>query len=215
MEDRLSAHDTLIAWAVSIMMTWANPAKMYPNDEAMQEAHVATYEDKARDAIATVYDRNNTSTIFGGKYGKAMDTALLLKIAASENSYIENPGGVPEINGGRSWCMMSLNIGNGKTIEGWTGPELDADRRKCFKAGYNAMKRSFGGCRRLPFKYGLSVYHSGKCLEDPMSETRINDAVWRVNKLVPTDELVLNELFPPREAQTEDKVSEENDVPES
>lgn len=190
----MSAYHTLVAWIVSLMMTWASPQKLYPGDEAMQQAHAATYEQKAHDAIAVIYTRKN-QTIFGGKWGKAMDLALLMKIAAGEHAYIEKPGGVPEVHGGRSWCLMSLNVGRGKTVEGWTGPELDDDRGKCFTAGYNAMKRSFGGCRKLPFRYGLSIYDSGQCNDqDETSVHRIQEASYRVNKDVPTDEAVTKEL---------------------
>lgn len=201
----MSAYQTLVAWVVSMMMTWAPPHKLYPGNETMQQAHAATYEEKARDAIAVIYTKENT-TIFGGRWGRAMDLALLMKIAASEHAYIETVGGIPEIRGGRSWCLMSLNIGKGRTIEGWTGPELDASRIKCFRAGYNAMKRSFGGCRKHPFIYGLSVYNSGTCNnQDTASVNRINEASYRVNTKVPKDEEILKELFPPPVVDTTPK----------
>jgi len=75
---------------------------------------------------------------------------------------------------GRSWCLGQWNGGlkvaaDGQpqsvltTPEGWTGPDLVADRHKCLITTLNAAKRSFASCATLPLDKKLSVYAAGIC----------------------------------------------------
>ena len=60
---------------------------------------------------------------------------------------------------GSSFCFFQLNLGRGKTREGWTGEDLEADVTKCATAGYRALRESFVACPSAP----LAVYVSGHC----------------------------------------------------
>jgi hypothetical protein len=80
---------------------------------------------------------------------------------------------------GKSYCLMQLNVGKGKTIEGWTGEELLADRKKCFTSGIRAFRRSMAACRTLPASYQLSAYTTGKCQEERASFYR-HEMAWRI-----------------------------------
>ncbi len=65
-------------------------------------------------------------------------------------------------------------------VEGWTGPELVADRKKCIEAGYRIIQASFamGQSHGLPVTEWLRVYASGSVDGgSPQSRTRMNTAL--------------------------------------
>lgn len=66
---------------------------------------------------------------------------------------------------------------------GWTGPELVADRKNCFRAGLRAMRLSFAACSRLPTADWLRSYASGSCENGAeASSRRMNFAMrWFAN----------------------------------
>jgi hypothetical protein len=185
--------NTLCMWLAAIVLATYPASKVYPNDEAKQQQHIIHVNEVVRDIYEVVYDPNHKSW-FGGKWGRAQEAALTT-IIASEESGGFNPdvesGKVRGDHGG-SWCLMAMYIGKGKTIEGWTGPELIADRKKCIKAGVNALQRSMNSCRKYGMLSGLSVYDTGRCIKnESISVHRVSRAMWLVNKNVPTDEEVL------------------------
>jgi len=48
-------------------------------------------------------------------------------------------------------------------VDGASGPEMVADRRKCFTEGLRLIRISFRSCRSYPLKERLRVYASGSC----------------------------------------------------
>jgi len=182
-------------WLASIVLMNFTPERMYPNDSEAQAEHIKRVNDITEDIQKVVYDPSHTPW-FGGKWARAQEAALVAIISSEETG-----GYRPRIiNGhkrgdnGSSWCMMSLNIGRGKTQEGWTGPELIADNKKCLLAGIHAMHRSMNGCRKYGILSGLSIYDTGRCIKgERISVSRISRALYKVNKDVPTDDEVLKE----------------------
>lgn len=189
----IAAQQLLQIWLMSIVLSLYPAAKMHPNDSVLQEEYKAHVGEVATDIIEVVYEPSHKSW-FGGKWGRAQEAALTTIIAAEESG-----GFNPDIESGKkrgdkgsSWCIMAINIGRGKTIEGWTGPELIADRKKCIKAGVNAIQRSMNYCRKYGMLSGLSVYNTGRCIKnESISVSRVSRALWLVNKKVPTDDEVL------------------------
>jgi len=186
--------NTLSVWLTSIVLALYPAAKVHPDDEILQQEYIQHVNEVVKDIYEIVYDPKHTAW-FGGKWGRAQEAALATIIAAEESGGFD-----PEVESGRkrgdqgsSWCLMAINIGKGKTREGWTGPELIADRKKCLTSGINAMQRSMNSCRKYGMLSGLSVYDTGSCIENErISVSRVSRATWLVNKKVPTDEEVLN-----------------------
>jgi len=155
--------NTLIIWMISVMLLIS---PINPKFESEQE-HADRMERIAEDIVSITYDKAEAPIIRIGKDPRRLATMLVFEVAKHESSFYynidKNKGYKPRGDNGRSWCLMQIHIGKGKTFQGWTGPELIADRKKCLKAGYQYMKQSFGACRRYGQAYGLSAYASGSC----------------------------------------------------
>jgi hypothetical protein len=78
---------------------------------------------------------------------------------------------------GHSFCLGQILIGKRKTREGWTGPELVADRKKCFRVQLRVMAGSIGSCRSMGPYAALSQYAVGHCEPDNVkSRIRVSTA---------------------------------------
>jgi len=155
--------NTLVTWMVGTMLL-ASPVN--PKFETKQE-HKDRMVEIAEDIISVTYDTSESPIIPIGKDPRRLAAMLVFGVARHESSFYynidKNKGTNSRGDNGRSYCMMQIQVGKGKTSQGWSGPDLINDRKKCIKAGYQYMKRSFGACRRHGQLYGLSAYASGSC----------------------------------------------------
>jgi hypothetical protein len=143
----------IIHWLVAAMFAWT-PAR---------EVDRARYTEIASDLATVVYDPEE-APLFPGADGRARTALLLASIAAHESTFrVDVENGKARGDGGSSWCFMQLNIGSGKTPEGWSGPDLTADRKTCFRAGLHVARESFRMCKGFPTNERLSAYASGQC----------------------------------------------------
>jgi hypothetical protein len=143
----------IITWLVAAMFAWA-PAR---------ESERARYTEIATDLAAVTFDEAE-APLFSGESGRAETALLLASIAAHESTFRkEVDDGRVRGDSGRSWCFMQLHVGGGKTFDGWTGQDLVADRRKCFRAGLHIARWSFHSCTGVPLIEKLSAYASGSC----------------------------------------------------
>lgn len=171
---------TLAAWVLAAIESLA-PSSRQPYREPVEapaERH-ARYE-RLADAIAVaVADLPDDLLPHKGPEGQRKMAALATAIAHHESGFLLGVRrGVRRGDGGRSWCEFQVNIGRGKTVEGWTGPELSADVQKCATAGVRILARSLGACRGLPPLDRLSAYASGKCqVGVPASRAMMSAAV--------------------------------------
>lgn len=190
--------NSVIAWFVAFMMTMASPTRPQFTPAAKETPTEATirYESIATD-IATVLWKN--PPLYAGDMGRLKTASIIMGIMLHESSFRKdvdlNLGDFGRGDHGRSWCMMQIQIGNGRTpawntvkqraalpgdskdeiVQGWTGPELISDRKKCIEAGYRMMKESFETCRSLPPNEWLRGYASGNCTDGVLeSEHRMN-----------------------------------------
>jgi hypothetical protein len=153
-------------------------AQMYKPD-----ASVLDYEERltsvAADMVRVVSDAEPLP-------GMTRDETLRMMIATAvdesglhwEVDYGVGPG---RGDGGRSWCLMQINAGNGHVasndpeIRTWKGADLVQDRTKCLRAGLDAMRHSIRSCRMagmVPGDY-LSAYIVGHCVANsPRSRGR-------------------------------------------
>jgi hypothetical protein len=192
----MDAVSALVAWLVTIVVSSHPPAKMFPNNEQAQIVHIEKLETRAREIIEVVYNEDE-GTIVRGPRARATTAAIVMAVAAGESGGFNEAVELGHERGdsGRSWCVMQINIGKGKTPEGWTGKELIEDRKKCFTTGLRHIRRSFGECRSMPMTSRLSAYNTGRCiLNEQISVNRIGKALRYVTTSVPIDEVVIEEL---------------------
>lgn len=165
--------DALIPWALALMLAWQPTGRSrYRGAVETNVEAQARYEAIARAALTVAFDPEE-APVLGSRERTAV---LLLSVAYFESGFRRDIdlGGeekdgewewfpLARGDGGRSYCMMQMQIGQGETEQGWTGRELVGDRVKCFRAGLAHMRRSVNACRALPREDWLSAYTTGEC----------------------------------------------------
>lgn len=178
---------TLAAYLLSAMIAWM-PTKVH-NREG-ESAALKRYEAIATDIAKVALDENEIP-LFAGEDGRTQTALLVASIASYESHFrADVDAGKARGDNGVSWCIMQIQV-HGKTLEGWTGPELIENRGKCVSAGLHLIRESFSMCKHMPLRHKLSGYTSGKCEGDPASESRIGRAVkWMKDHPTPIPEKV-------------------------
>lgn len=172
--------DSIIAWAVGLMITWAPPGLSLIKDavETPEEGR-ARYHEIARAAAQVAYDPAS-KPVFGGPYGRAETMVLLLSIASYESGFrrdVDLGLGKLSRGSGIDSCLLQIRVGAGKTQEGWSHEDLVTDREKCFRAGLSLIRKSFGACKKQDALDRLSAYARGRCIDnDKLSRLRIGRA---------------------------------------
>ena len=148
-----------IAYLLAAMLSW-RPSHEASPFHAARETQAETRARYLEIAIAS-YRAAMEHPIRLGTKDDALATALeMLGVAFEENGFRKDVQDGRVVAGG-SWCLWSLNIGKGRTQEGWSGPELVADIDKCAAAGLRAMRQSWG-CGALEDR--LTPFASGQCV---------------------------------------------------
>lgn len=186
--------EQLIAWILSFMVTVAPPGRntYIPEANETRDDAQARYEAIARDVAEVVWD-SGERPLFQGPNGRARTTALILSVMLHESAFRKDVdtgvGKLARGDGGRSWCLMQLNVGAGRTIawnksryryarpgdpadevvDGFSGPMLVQDRRNCIRAGLRGIHGV--RCGGLPVREWLRAYASGSC-EKGSTESR-------------------------------------------
>lgn len=176
----------LIAWLVLFMTTMAPVTRpqFFPDAKETPAEATERYNSIASD-ISTVIWRN--PPLFKGADGHAKTAAVVMSIMLYESGFRRDVdyglGTAGRGDAGRSWCLMQIQTGKGRTSawnhtkgrfafpadppgevsQGWTGQELVQDRKKCIEAGYRIMRVSFASCSNLPTSEWLRMYASGSC----------------------------------------------------
>jgi hypothetical protein len=178
------------AWALSFMTKYAPPGRktFYAEAQETKEEAELRYEAIARDLVEVVYDPANRP-LFSGSEGRTKTMAVMLAVALYESGFGKNVdygvGKFARGDNGKSWCLLQVNVGAGRAwpmgwnvkeyrpwrpgdaiedqVLGATGPEMVADRKKCFVEALRGMRLSFNSCASRPVKERLNVYASGDC----------------------------------------------------
>jgi hypothetical protein len=161
--------ELLAAWLVGIMITAVPPGKYLEPPENVETAADARarYQAIASAAAEVALDPNERS-LFPGDDGRRMTAALLLVLSMYESGWKRDVDlGIGKhdklVRASRQyWCIMQIGV-DGKTAEGWTGPELVADRTRCFRAGLHRLQRARGYCRAQGPDAWLRMYAKGSC----------------------------------------------------
>jgi hypothetical protein len=153
--------ESLVSYLVGAMVSWV-PLHAHAPLESREHA-VERYEGIARDAASVALDDSEAS-LFDGPTGRTETALLMLSVASYESSFSAKvDDGSRRGDHGRSYCLMQIRVGQGATHEGWSGRELIADRKRCFRAALHILRLSFTACRNLRVDDRLSAYASGHC----------------------------------------------------
>lgn len=171
---------TLTPWALTLMLT-LRPSTLVrasglDETQAQREARYAEIAQAVDDVV------RESPALVPGDYGKAYTATVLLALTYVESGWRKDVdlglnrdkrAAYGQEDHGRSWCMGQINIDKGNVVVGddvmksWKGPDLIADRRKCFKVVLEHVRRSFASCRSLPKEQWLNQYASGECKPNP------------------------------------------------
>ncbi len=161
----------LITWLHALMLWTLPPERVVPTItvEARKETveeRSARYESIAGDVIATAFDPAE-APLFAGTDGRAKTAATLLGLTRYESDWHRDvDDGTTRGDHKRAWCIGQVLLdadGVKKTPEGWTGPDLVADRTRCLRVVLRMARESFRACRALPVEERLAVYARGSC----------------------------------------------------
>lgn len=225
--------ETLLAFVLTLI-TSVSPLSQkwsYPEAKETEVDRQARYESISKDVLAVVYDTNE-APLFKGPNGRAETAEVILAIASNESGFRKdvdlNLGDYSRGDGGKSWCMMQVQLGKptkGKTrqrilllpngnydwttdpTKGYGGEDLIANRQVCFRAALHMIRVSFSACSKLPMKSKLRLYTSGSCSEkgEAASARRMSQALrWIGRKPSFTDAEALLWLNPPPAVAFED-----------
>jgi hypothetical protein len=216
--------ELLILWVLSAMTAMSPPHREHYEPLAMES--YAQADARYREiAEAIVEESLAGEPVFDSKGGRISTAMLVTTIFYMESGFRRDidlgvgnerlrRAGLNDF--GRSWCMGQINLGfrrvpdpdhpgrwketsDRATPEGWSGPDLVADRRKCVRATINALRSSISVCRSLPLTQRLASYAAGSCeseLGKHLSEMRMRLFLRWNYKDRPnlTDEQVLKEV---------------------
>jgi len=175
--------ELVTTWLVGAMMAWVPPA---------HDADRLRYESIAQDLVSVVYD-DAEQPAFAGADGRAKTALLMASIASFESGYrADVDDGRTTGDHGRSYCLMQVQV-FGKTDEGWTGHDLVADRKKCFRAALKRIRISFDWCKSHALEDRLAGYTSGQCRDgEHLARDRFfrARAYWAHTPFTPPDDLV-------------------------
>jgi hypothetical protein len=168
-------HKLFIPWLVAVITSWAPPGRpqmTYPDATETAEEAVARYRSIASDALDVAYDESEAPLFGGAEWRARADTALmLLAVALKESGFRKDVdtglGKMAKGDGGRSVCLMQINVGTGTVpVDGvigtWGADTLLQDRKNCFRAALHLMRRSFRQCQGGS-DLRLAAYASGSC----------------------------------------------------
>lgn len=214
------------AWILALLLLLSPPEKradfqkntsrVLPAEqrETTEEGR-ARYAEIARDLTAVLFEEE-TKPLFKGKRGREHTAAVVLAVAHMESGFRKDvdlgAGKLGRGDHGRSWCLLQVQAGVTGTVpsgndvtRAYTGKDLVADRKKCFRAGLEMLRQSLSACKDAPLKDRLAVYASGSC-DKGLAESRLRMALaGRITKLLPFPEQV--EIPPPPAPETNSAVS--------
>lgn len=155
----------------------------------------------ATDVAAVAFDQIEVPLFSSGSdYASRANTALFLaSIARYESGYDVRvdtghceafPGGIKAgwCDNGNAHSLWQHNIGNGKTLDGWTKIDLIADRRKAVRAALHALQHSAKTCASYSGADAFSVYAQGFCgVSEKMRERLRGATSWAKEHSMPAE----------------------------
>ncbi len=161
---------TLETWILSVLLSIAPEDATRRKAESSEELK-ARYTSIAADMAAVVQE---SKPLYGEDPNGMKTAAMLLAIAQFESGGFSKrvDTGAKKGDNGKSVCLMQVNMFGGhltfgsEEMRAWTGDDLIADRKKCFKAGLEALRISTGYCGKTAKKQDpssrLNLYVKGQ-----------------------------------------------------
>jgi len=152
----------LVGWMLSVVLTLA-PTRLASITKEDPQERADRLASISNDIVDIVFD-GEEQPLFSGPRGREKSAVLVATFASHESGFFSRGVdlGTSRGDGGSSWCIMQLHIGKGRTAEGWTGPDLIADRKKCVRSGYHIMRSAIKMCGG-PEEDRMAAYISGRC----------------------------------------------------
>jgi hypothetical protein len=190
-------------WVVAFLVKHAPPGRptWFEHAKETKEEALKRYNALATDLVSTVYDPD-IRPLFSGSNGRSRTLAIVLGIMFWETGFRRDVdfglGAHGRGDRGKSWCLMQLHIGVGRTAPwnwrlnrpamptdllddvqpGFSGPELVSNRKVCITEGLKVVRGSFAACKKLPLEHRLSAYASGSCDKGrEKSKERVNTGI--------------------------------------
>lgn len=188
-----------IAWIFGLITSVSPIGRKQFIKEAQEteSEQTARYNQIAQDLLDVVFDPNE-APVYSGDRARMKTASVMLGIMYYESGFRKDvdlgEGSLSKGDGGKSWCMMQINLGkatasgstpsrivvdaNGKVSVtsdqslGWSGQDLVADHHKCFRAGLAIMRSSFTSCGQVEDRDHLMMYGSGNC-KNGRKESRV------------------------------------------
>jgi hypothetical protein len=188
------------AWIYDASLEWI-PLAPVTGWESRAEADTRRLS-IATDIAAVAFDPAETPLFASGNdYASRANTALFLASIARYESRFDVrvdtghceafPGGIKAgwCDNGNAHTLWQHNIGNGKTIDGWTKIDLIADRKKAVRAALHALQHSVKTCgKTYTGADAFSVYAQGFCgVSEKMRERLRGATTWAKDHGVPSE----------------------------
>lgn len=183
-----SPESKVARWIYEASLAWV-PLAHVTGWESREEADTRRLS-IAADVAAVTFDPKEWPVFDSGSdFVSRANTALFLaSIASYESGYDVRvdrghcealPGGTKAgwCDGGNAYSLWQHNIGNGKTIDGWTKIDLIADRKKAVRAALHALQLSAKTCSKTySGADAFSIYAQGVCGPSPKMRERLSRA---------------------------------------
>jgi hypothetical protein len=158
--------DALATWVVTVMLSAMPPGKFQaPPDAVEPEAETRPRYERLARALAEVVLDPTERSLYAGPDGRRQTALLLLALSYHESGWrrdIDLGIGKQPRPGRQYWCVMQVGV-DGKTAEGWTGPDLVSERERCFRAALHRLQQARGSCRAHGPDAWLRSYAAGDC----------------------------------------------------
>jgi hypothetical protein len=163
---------TLATWILSVLVGVAPPKVHAPQTggDETETSMLARYQKIAEDHETVI---NASPHIFDTARWDYDTAALMLAIEWFESGFNKKvDDGRKRGDGGRSWCLMQVNLGEDlsthvyfgdATMKSWTAKDLVTDRKKCLRVGIEALRISFNKCSKMTGADKLSAYVARGC----------------------------------------------------
>jgi hypothetical protein len=174
-------------WIYEASLQWVPTAAVagWENKEQANVRRLAI----AADIVAVSFDAQEQPVFASGTdfLSRANTAMFLASIASYESGYDVRvdmghcealPGGTQAgwCDSGNAHSIWQHNIGNGKTLDGWTKADLVTDRRKAVRAALHALHHSVKTCKGYTGADAFSVYAQGFCGPSPKMRERLSRA---------------------------------------
>jgi hypothetical protein len=172
------------AWILSLMVLLAPPSKAetrvtYADAKETAAEALVRYGEIAEAIADVAYDPNEDPLFVRDGRARARTAATLLAVSFLESGLrrdvdlgLGRAGFGPTMDCG----LWQMNIGNGRTAEGWSCFELLHDRRKAARSALHLLAKSLRACKDKPVQDRFASYCSGSC-DHGLNESRARFAV--------------------------------------